>query len=91
MKTEQIGLTSEEKQQLQGISIEELLSAFRAESARFSMGSSAYRGVSYYKRTHKYRAHFKAVGGKNVHLGYFVCEEDAAHAYDAAIRQFHGR
>ena len=87
----QIGLTTEEMQQLQGVSLEQLVSAFRAESASFSRGSSAYRGVAYHKRQCKYQAQLRIEGGKTVYLGQFICEEDAARAYDAAVRQHHGR
>lgn len=88
----QIGLTAEEKQQLQGVSLEELLCAFRAASAKFSTGSSAYRGVYYNKGTHRYRARFRpSANSKQVNLGSFVSEEEAAHAYDKAVRQHHGR
>lgn len=86
----QVGLTAEEKQQLQGISLEQLLSAFRAESSKFSKGSSAYRGVSYNKSQRKYRA-FVRDQGKLVALGCFDIEEDAAHAYDEAARRCYGR
>lgn len=86
----QIGLTAEEKQQLQGISLEELLCTFRAASAKFSAGSSAYRGV-HCTGAHRYRAQFTPTGGKVVCLGSFVSEEEAAHAYDKAVRQYHGR
>ena len=84
----QIGLQPEEKQQLQGISLEQLLSAFRAESITFSKGSSAYRGVHVCGQ--KYCAKI-STQGKRIGIGYFDSEEDAAHAYDNAARRLHGR
>ena len=82
----QVGLTSEEKQQLRGCCLEQLL------ASKFSRGNSAYRGVSYHKtnRNFKYRARISDQG-KNICLGSFATEEDAAHAYDKAARCCHTR
>ena len=86
----QVGLTSEDKRQLQGVSLEQLLTAIKAESSKFSRGSSAYRGVSYSKQNRKYCAQVRDQG-KKIALGKFDIEEDAARAYDKAARRFHGR
>lgn len=86
----QVGLTSEETQQLQDVSLQQLLSATQAESSKFSRGSSAYRGVSHWEKRGKYRAYITNQG-KRLHLGYFDTEEDAAYAYDKAARHFQGR
>ena len=86
----QLGLTIEEKQQLEGVSLMQLLAAFRAESFKFSTGSSAYRGVVFHKRKQKYGAAIK-VASKRIHIGYFTEEEDAARAYDTAAIKHIGR
>ena len=86
----QVGLTPEEKQQLQGISLEQLLSAIRADSTKFSQGNCAYRGVHHCKSGQRFQAQIRSEG-KTRYLGYFATDEDAAHAYDKAAQQIHGR
>lgn len=50
--------------------------------------TSKFKGVSWHKKAGKWRAQIK-VRGKKIHLGTFLCEPDAARAYDlAAARHF---
>ena len=86
----QVGLTAEEKQQLQGVTLEQLLAAMKAASFCFSRGQSAYRGVYFNKNAQKYEAQL-AINGKNRSLGIFSLEADAAYAYDKAATTVHGR
>lgn len=51
--------------------------------------SSRFRGVSWYKRGKCWHAQIK-FEGKQIFLGYFKVEEDAARAYDRASPQFFG-
>ena len=51
--------------------------------------SSKYKGVCWYKRTKKWRAYIK-VNGKQIHLGCFTDEMDAASAYDEAAMEYFG-
>ena len=86
----QIGLTADEKQQLEGVTLQQLLAAFKAESFKFSTGASAYRGVSRCKSAQSFRAQIK-ISSKVISLGRYVNEEEAAHAYDRAARKHFGR
>lgn len=45
--------------------------------------TSGYKGVSWHKKTKKWRAQIGDRHGRS-HLGYFATAEDAAHAYDLA-------
>lgn len=84
-------LTPGDKAALHGKSFEEVLAEIKATGgAAFSRGASSYRGVCFHKSSSKWRAQSQ-IGGKRTTLGYFVSEEAAARAYDAAARLVHGR
>lgn len=51
--------------------------------------SSQYTGVIFFKRTGKWRAQIK-VNGKNIGLGYFIHEIDAAKAYIDKAKEIYG-
>jgi hypothetical protein len=50
--------------------------------------TSGYKGVARYK--HKWQAYIGA-NSKFIHLGLFDSKEAAAHAYDQAALQYHGK
>jgi len=55
---------------------------------RCRTGSNKFKGVSWYKQTNKWQAQIM-IEGKNVSLGYFDSEIEAAKKYDeAALRLF---
>lgn len=52
------------------------------------IGTSRYKGVSYYKRGNKYEAYI-TINGQKKRIGYFLDETEAARAYDReAIKLF---
>ncbi|MCP3681075.1 MAG: hypothetical protein GY861_00155 [bacterium] len=51
--------------------------------------SSRYKGASWFKRDSKWRSYIK-IDGKQIHLGYFDKEEDAAKAYDKMAKRIFG-
>jgi hypothetical protein len=56
---------------------------------RLNGSSSKYKGVYWYKRYNKWGSHI-GVDGKTIHLGFFINEIDAAHAYDNAAKRLFG-
>jgi len=52
-------------------------------------GKSHYKGVCWDERRQKWRATIK-VHGEQIWLGYFLVEEDAAHAYNNAALEYFG-
>lgn len=58
-------------------------------NSRKGKWSSRYKGVSWCKRTKRWRANIM-VDGRQPSLGYYDVEEDAARAYDAAARRHFG-
>lgn len=81
----QVGLSTEERRDIDGAPLESLLA-----KAAFSSGSSAYRGVRVHKPNGKWQAQI-SIKGKTQQLGYYKSETEAARAYDQAAIEFHGR
>lgn len=65
-----------------------------AENCRYKRkhkdNTSGYKGVSYNKKTNKYRAQIW-VNSKRKSLGYYDCPIEAARAYDRAAREHFGK
>jgi hypothetical protein len=62
---------------------------FPAEGESGPRQSSKYRGVSWDKNKNKWKAQLR-YDGKQHNIGYFEGEEEAARAYDRAVRTHHG-
>jgi hypothetical protein len=61
----------------------------QCNKATYRNNRSGYKGVSWYKAKHCWRAYIGA-NGKITHLGYFDDLEDAARAYNVAAKELHG-
>ena len=61
----------------------------RNQSAQKRKTSSRFKGVSWHKGRRRWVAQIRK-DGKHQHLGYFVCEKEAAAAYNAAAIELFG-
>ncbi len=57
---------------------------------RYKNSSSRYKGVSWYGAYAKWMGYIRS-SGKNLFLGYFGKEDDAARAYNSAAQKLHGQ
>lgn len=65
--------------------------ATRTQNSRNRRGTgyNGLKGIAIHKFSGLWQAKIRA-NAKQIHLGYFKTPEAAAHAYDAAARQYHG-
>lgn len=78
-------LSMVEKQELEGVSLADLLQQYNKQK------SSKYFGVSWDKNGGKWRSFLKSSGKFKFLPGYFGTEEEAARCYDAAAYARYGR